>query len=58
MTIFFVLTTVVCAFGWFISRIASIALVRYIKVKGYEPPTAEETKECTRWAAKRVFKRD
>lgn len=50
-------TTAVCAFGWFVSRISVIAMIRYIKIKGYERPTDTELKECIHWAAKRVFKR-
>lgn len=56
MTIFLVLTTVICGFGWFTSYISAKALVRYMKTKGYAPPTAEETRECVRWAAKEMFK--
>ena len=57
MTIFFVLTTVVCGFGWLTNYLSAKALVRYIKMKEYEPPTAEETIECVRWAAKEMFKK-
>lgn len=57
VTIFFVLTTVVCGFGWLTNYLSAKALVRYIKMKEYEPPTAEETKECVRWAAKEMFKK-
>ena len=54
---FFILTTVICGVGWYTSYLSAKALVRYIKMKGYEPPTAEEAKECIRWAAKGMFKR-
>ena len=57
MVMFFILTTVICGVGWYTSYLSAKALVRYIKIKGYEPPTAEEAKECIRWAAKGMFKR-
>lgn len=51
------ITTAICAFGWLVSRISAIAMIRYVKIKGYERPTNAELNECIRWAAKRVFKR-
>lgn len=57
VTIFFIVTTVICGFGWYVNYLSAKALVRYINLKGYEPPTAEETKECVRWAAKDMFKK-
>ena len=57
VAIFFIVTTVICGFGWFTNYLSAKALVRYMKMKEYEPPTAEETKECVRWAAKEMFKK-
>lgn len=57
LTIILTITTAICAFGWLVSRISAIAMIRYVKIKGYECPTNAELNECIRWAAKRVFKR-
>jgi len=56
LTIILTITTAICAFGWLVSRISAIAMIRYIEIKGYERPSDAELKECVRWAAKRVFK--
>ena len=56
LTIILTITTAICAFGWLVSRISAIAMIRYVKIKGYERPTNAELNECIRWAAKEFLK--
>lgn len=57
LTVIFCITTVVCAGGWFITRIAANALVLYIKEKGYMPPSKDETKACVKKVVTKMFKK-
>lgn len=56
MAVFFMATTGICAVGWLIKHISVLALVYYIEKKGYTQPNNQEIRECTQWAAKKVFK--
>lgn len=55
MTIFFTITTIISIIGWVTSYIAAKALMYYIKESGYRPPTKEEIKDCTRYAARHTL---
>lgn len=52
MWMIFLLSTVVCAIGWYVYFLSTEALVYYMKKKGYTPPTEAETKECIRQVIK------
>lgn len=55
-TAIFAITTVICASGWLVKHIAALAIVYYIKNKGYKLPNDEEIRECTREVVKHLFK--
>lgn len=46
MSVFFMLTTCICGFGWLVTQIGAAALVKYMYEKNYTPPTNEELKAC------------
>lgn len=50
------MTTVVSACGWLVSWVASAALAKYIKDKGYTPPSDEEMKACCTYVWKKLLK--
>lgn len=56
ITALFIVTTAICAIGWLSSRLAANAIVYYMVKKGYKPPSEDEIEECTRAAAKKMFK--
>lgn len=50
------ITTVICAIEWLINHIACAGLIYYIEKNGYKLPNKKESRECTRCAAKKIFK--
>ena len=46
LAIVFAITTVFCAFWWFINLLVANAFVKYMRAKGYQPPSEAEMKEC------------
>lgn len=46
---------VICATGWFFSRLSLKIILFYMKEKGYAPPTGAELKACSRKATKDTF---
>ena len=57
MEILLTATTVICVIGWLNRYVSTCALIYYLEKKGYAQPSDEELKECTLWAAKKIFKR-
>ena len=55
-TIFFIGTTVICAVGWLGNHVACAGLIYYIEKNGYKLPDRQEAYECTRSAAKKIFR--
>lgn len=51
-----IITTIVCAIGWVKGYISTLALLYYIKKKGYTYPSDSEIKECTQWVVKKLNK--
>lgn len=56
MTIILGITTVICAIGCLTCYLGSAGLLLYIKKNGYKLPDKQEIYECTRSAAKKIFK--
>lgn len=56
-TIFFIITTIVCAIGWLACHIGAKAIVYYMKQKGYPRPDEKEINECTRHVVEMLFKK-
>ena len=52
-TLFFFVTTLLCAEKWFVARVAEMALLQYIQDKDFPWPSAKEFDEyCDRaWKA-------
>ncbi len=44
-TLFFFVTTLLCAEKWFVARVAEMALIQYIQDKDFPRPTPEEFDE-------------
>lgn len=55
-TVVFIATTVICAAGWLIKHVSCMAVIYYMKTKGYKLPNDEEIEECTREAVKHLLK--
>ena len=49
-------TTTICAAGWLVKHISCMAIIYYMKIKGYKLPNDEEIRECTLEAVKHLFK--
>ncbi len=45
----------VCAFQWLLCRVGTMALVKYLMDKGYDPPSDEELHTCTLYAWKKLL---
>lgn len=50
------ITTAICAVGWLARSISCAALLYYIEKNGYKLPNNQDIEECTRFAAKKLFK--
>lgn len=55
-TIILTITTAICAVGWLVRSISCAALLYYIEKNGYKLPNNQDIEECTRFAAKKLFK--
>lgn len=55
MGIVFFFTTIVSSVGWLCYWVASAALTKYIKDKGYAPPSDEEMKACCSYVLKKLL---
>ncbi|MDE7261061.1 MAG: hypothetical protein K2N78_03225 [Oscillospiraceae bacterium] len=49
------IATVVCAAGWFGSRLSTMTLLHFMGEKGYALPTDAELKACSRKAAEQML---
>ena len=49
--------TIVCGIGWLTADISVKALIRYMEIKEYTLPTAEDVAACTRWVVRRKISR-
>lgn len=56
LIILFIATTAICAVGWLTRSISCAALLYYIEKNGYKLPNDQDIEECTRFAAKKLFK--
>ena len=55
-TLVFFITTVICAIGWIVWKVSTLALTYYIHKKGYTQPSSEEMKECTQFVVRNLFR--
>ena len=55
LTLFFVITTFICAVGWLAYWVGSAALAKYILDKGLMPPSDEEMKACCTYVWKKLL---
>lgn len=56
ITIILLISTIICAFGWFLKHVSLMSILTFIEKKGYTQPTGEELKECTDFVLKKIFK--
>ena len=56
ITAVFVISTAICAVGWLTRSISCAALIYYIEKNGYRLPDNQDLEECTRYAAKKLYK--
>ncbi len=52
----FIFATAICAVGWLKKHISCMAIIYYMKTKGYKLPSNKEIEECTREAVNHLFK--
>ena len=45
----------ICAVGWLKWRISALALIHYMKTKGYAAPSDAEIQESTGYVVKKLF---
>lgn len=55
LTVIFAIGAVVCALGWFFTRLSVMTLLHFMGKKGYTMPTRAELKECSHEAAEDMF---
>ena len=51
------ISTAICVFGWFTTKVSLLAMLIFMSEKGYKLPDEEETKAYTRKAASKLFRR-
>lgn len=56
LTLVLFVATTICAAGWLLKHISCMAIIYYMTTKGYKLPNDKEIRECTREAAKHLFK--
>lgn len=57
LTVLLLISTLVCAVGWFGSRLSTMTLLHFMSEKGYTLPTPAEVKACSQKATKQMFRR-
>lgn len=55
ISIALLVSTVVSSIGWLSNQVASMALVKYMKDKGYTPPSDEEVKAYASYSVKKLL---
>ena len=46
---------IICAAGWFFSRLSTRILLRFMAKKGYTPPSKAELAVCSREEVEEIF---
>ena len=57
LTAIFLITTIICAYGWFKQTIFANAMMVYFARKGYPKPKAEDLEECATLALRIMLRR-
>lgn len=55
-TAVFIIMAAICAAGWIVKHISGMAIIYYMKTKGYKIPSNEEIRECTQEVVEQLFK--
>lgn len=55
LTTLLLISTLVCATGWFGSKLSTMTLLHFMGEKGYTLPTQTELKACSRKAAEQIL---
>ena len=50
-----IIGTIICAVGWFFSRLSARILLRFMVKKGYTPPSRAELAVCSREVVEEMF---
>lgn len=56
MKVILSVATIICGINWFKRYISCVALIYYMKKRGYKLPDDEEIKECTQYAVTHFLK--
>lgn len=57
LTAIFIITTIICAKGWFKQTIFANAMMIYFARKGYPMPEVEDLEECSTLALRIMLRR-
>ena len=49
------ISTTICALGWLVCKVGTMALVKYLMDKGCKLPSDEELKSCTLYVWKKML---
>ena len=56
LMLFLVMTNVFVWIGYLKYYVGTVALLRYIQIKNYTPPSEQEIKACSKYASERIIK--
>lgn len=55
LVVLLLITTLICAVGWFCAKLSTMTLLCFMSEKGYTLPTPAEVKACSRRAAEQMI---
>ena len=56
-TLAFLIVAAICGFGWFMTYVVALALLYYMKEKGYIAPNEADMRRCSTYIMGYIFKK-
>lgn len=56
-TLAFLIVAAICGFGWFMMYVVALALLYYMKEKGYIAPNEADMRRCSTYIMGKIFKK-
>lgn len=56
LTLLFVITTIICALGWLVTKMSTLILSWYLTEKNVPPPTEEDLRKGADYVVKHILK--